>query len=106
MESVLQKAVCDYMSQRQVPWARNHTGTRGRVKFGLRIPALEGNPETRGGGPDLFVAPRGVRVVVVRTMLEAHEALQDADEPFFMELKATTDLRESQKAWIRFMRQR
>lgn len=106
MEALLQRAVCDFMSQRGVPWARNHTGTRGRTKFGLRIPSLEGDPETRGGGPDLFVAPRGVRVVVVRSMRDAHQALRDAEEPFFMELKAGTELRQSQKAWIHFMRQR
>lgn len=107
IESDVQRAVCDLLSRSGVPWARNHTGTRGTTRFGLRIPTLDARRETRGGGPDLFVAPRGVRVVVVSSVAEAVEALRDAEDPFFLELKRPGGkLRESQRAWIHFMRER
>lgn len=108
IESDVQRSVCDLLTKAGVPWARNNTGSRGNVRFGLRIPSLEGKRETRGGGPDLFVAPRGVRVVVISSPQEAAEALRElTDEPFFMELKGPDgQLRESQRAWIQFMRDR
>lgn len=108
MESDLQRAVCRYLSVASVPWARNHTGARGRVRFGLRIPKVDAKPETRGGGPDLFVAPGGVRVFVIRSVADARQALGAVDaEPCFFELKDGlrdgTKLSRSQIAWIDHM---
>ena len=107
MESDLQRAVCRYLSMASVPWARNHTGARGNVRFGLRIPKVDAKPETRGGGPDLFIAPEGVRVFVIRSVPDARNALRTCKEPMFFELKDGmrdgTKLRRSQSAWIEHM---
>lgn len=86
-EADLQRAVCDLLGKHGIRYARNNSGARGHVKFGLRLPGLD------SGGPDLIAMPGGMRVFRVRTLMETYVSIQEARESgiavFGIECKST-----------------
>ena len=109
-ESDLQRSVYDLLEKHGIRYARNNSGAKGYVKFGLRVPGLD------GGGPDLIVMPGGMRVFRARSLFDAYAAVQEARESglavFGLELKSAhkdsckCKSCESQRIWAAAMRPR
>ncbi len=105
LEADLQREAGRVLRIRGVRYARNNSGRKNHVRFGLVLPV---SPEIKSGGPDFIVFPRGLPVEYARSLEDVEAALRaHPDEAFGLEFKAkrgreTGDL----DRWIEWMKRR